>query len=142
MKNIIVAMLMGLAVAFSVPMAASADVMSLRGHALDDSAKSVAKKKQMKVKGGIERSYKDQPPMIPHSVEKDRITLKTNTCMKCHSEKNYEKEKAPKVGDSHFIDRDGKKLNKLSSRRYFCSQCHAPQLDTAPLVDNHFAGAK
>ncbi len=142
MKKFILTMLMGLAMALSIPMTASADVMSLRGHALDDSAKSVAKKKQMKVKGGIERSYKLQPPMIPHSIEKDKITLKTNTCLKCHSEKNFKKEKAPKLGDSHYLDRDGKKLKTMSSRRYFCNQCHAPQLNADPLVDNVFAGAK
>ena len=142
MKNVLLTMIMGLAMAFAIPMTASADVMSLRGHALDDSSKSVAKRKQVKVKGGIERSYKQQPPMIPHAIDKDKITLKSNTCMKCHSEKNYKKEKAPKLGDSHYVDRDGKTLKTMSSRRYFCNQCHAPQLNADPLVDNVFAGAK
>ncbi|MCM8854518.1 MAG: nitrate reductase cytochrome c-type subunit [Candidatus Thiodiazotropha sp.] len=92
--------------------------------------------------GGIERSYKLQPPMVPHEVDKYEINLKNNGCMKCHSEATYEKEKAPKVGDSHYEDRDGKVLKTVSSRRYFCNQCHAPQMGADPLVQNNFQGAK
>lgn len=143
MKKIILTVVMGLAMSLAIPYSANAEVQSLRGDlAIEQEAKDIAKKKQMKVKGGIERSYKQQPPMIPHSIEKDEITLKTNTCMKCHSEKTYKKEKAPKLGDSHYIDREGKTLTTLSSRRYFCNQCHAPQLDATPLVENVFAGVK
>ena len=98
--------------------------------------------KQMVVKGGIERSYRQQPPVIPHETEKDEINLKVNTCMNCHSEKTYEQKKAPKIGESHFVDREGKKLETLSSRRYFCNQCHAPQINAEPLVENNFQGIK
>ena len=119
--------------------AAMADVTSLRGaQALDADATEINKMKQAKQKGGFERSFKQQPPMIPHSIEKDQISLKVNTCMKCHSAANYEKEKAPKIGDSHFIARDGKTLETASKRRWFCSQCHAPQVDAQPLVENTF----
>lgn len=118
-------------------------VASLRG-AYDLQAESLkpAKKKIVSQEGGFERSYKQQPPMIPHKIDKYKITLKNNGCMKCHDEKNYKKEKAPLVGESHFIDRDGKKLDHLSSRRYFCNQCHAPQVDAQPLVKNEFVGLK
>lgn len=141
MKKIIVTMCMGLALGVSV--SAKADIVSLRGdNPLDAKEQLFDNKKQQKQKGGFERSYKLQPPMIPHSIDKDQITLQTNTCMKCHSEKNYKKEKAPKAGDSHYVTRDGKTLDTVSSRRYFCTQCHAPQLDTTPLVENSFSGAK
>ncbi len=118
-------------------------VASLRG-AYDIKAESLkpTKKKVVSQEGGFERSYKQQPPMIPHKIDKYRITLKNNGCMKCHDEKNYKKEKAPLVGESHFISRDGKKLDHISSRRYFCNQCHAPQVDAKPLVENEFAGLK
>jgi cytochrome c-type protein NapB len=120
-----------------------AGVTSLRGNQdIEDMAKKPAKKKQKVVEGGFERSYKIQPPTIPHKIDKEKINLKVNTCMKCHSEKTYKKKKAPKVGDSHYITRDGKVLKTVSSRRYFCNQCHAPQVDASPLVENTFQGAK
>ncbi|HXK57600.1 MAG: nitrate reductase cytochrome c-type subunit [Gammaproteobacteria bacterium] len=118
-------------------------VESLRGEQpLTENAKEPAKKQALVVKGGIERSYKQQPPVIPHAIDKDEINLKVNTCLNCHSEKTFEAKKAPKVGDSHFIDRDGKVLKTISSRRYFCEQCHAPQLNADPLVVNNFEGVK
>ncbi|MES9945390.1 MAG: nitrate reductase cytochrome c-type subunit [Candidatus Thiodiazotropha sp.] len=119
-----------------------ADVQSLRGDKLDTMAKKPANMKIVNIKGGIERSYKLQPPMVPHEVDKYTIDIKNNGCMKCHSEATYEKEKAPKVGESHYKDRDGKVLNTISSRRYFCNQCHAPQMGADPLVQNNFQGAK
>lgn len=123
--------------------AAISDVTSLRGdQAVDDMSMKPAKKKQMLVEGGIERSYKLQPPVIPHTIDKDQVNLKVNTCMNCHSEKTFEQKKAPRVGDSHYLSRDGKVLETLSSRRYFCDQCHAPQLNAEPLVENTFQGAK
>jgi cytochrome c-type protein NapB len=112
---------------------------SLRGdNELDKEAQMFVKRKPVTAKGGFERSFKQQPPLIPHSIEKDEITLRGNTCMRCHSKENFEREKAPKVGDSHFTDRDGKVLEKLSSRRYFCEQCHVSQVNASPLVENNF----
>ncbi len=119
-----------------------AEVQSLRGDKLDSMAKKPANLKIVNVKGGIERSFKLQPPMVPHEVDKYEINLKNNGCMKCHSATTYEKEKAPRVGDSHYLDRTGKMLKSLSSRRYFCTQCHAAQVGAEPLVQNNFQGAK
>ncbi|MCP3665695.1 MAG: nitrate reductase cytochrome c-type subunit [Gammaproteobacteria bacterium] len=122
--------------------AAIAGVESLRGdQTITDDAKASGKHKQV-ISKEIERSYNIQPPMIPHKIDKDTINLKTNTCMNCHSAATYEKKKAPKAGDSHYITRDDKTLDKVSSRRYFCNQCHALQSDVSPLVDNVFEGAK
>ena len=118
------------------------DVASLRGDDLTKMSADPPRSKLMTVQGGIERSYKEQPPMVPHEVEKYEVNLKVNGCMKCHSPETYEKEKSPMVGESHFLDRDGKKLDHVSSRRYFCNQCHAPQLDGTPLVQNNFQGRK
>jgi len=122
--------------------ASQSDVKSLRGDELNAMAKAPEKLEIMNVKGGIERSYKLQPPMVPHEVDKYEINLKVNGCLTCHSEKTYEEKKAPKVGDSHYENRDGKILKTISSRRYFCNQCHAPQLSADPLVQNNFQGAK
>ena len=120
----------------------AASVESLRGADLTKMSAEPSRKKLMEVKGGIERSYKEQPPMVPHEVDKYEVNLKVNGCLKCHSPETYEKEKSPKIGDSHFLDRDGKELDKVSSRRYFCNQCHVPQLKGDPLVENSFQGRK
>ncbi|MEA3275548.1 MAG: nitrate reductase cytochrome c-type subunit [Pseudomonadota bacterium] len=121
---------------------AMAEVQSLRGADLEQMSAKPERMKLMTVEGGIERSYKEQPPMVPHEVDKYEVNLKLNGCMKCHSPETYEKEKSPVIGESHFLDRDGNKLDRLSSRRYFCNQCHAPQLDGQPLVENQFQGRK
>jgi len=142
MKKTIVTLLVA-CVALMFAGATMAEVTSLRGHqGLEDMSKKPAKKKQKVAEGGFERSYKIQPPTIPHKIDKEQINLKVNTCMKCHSEKTFKKKKAPKVGDSHYIDRGGKVLKTVSTRRYFCNQCHAPQVDASPLVENTFQGAK
>ena len=89
----------------------------------------------------VARTFSTQPPVIPHAVENfDEINLEGNQCMDCHSAANYKKKNAPKAGDSHFLDRDGKKLEEASSARYNCVQCHVPQVDAPPLVENSFKG--
>lgn len=89
----------------------------------------------------VARTFSTQPPVIPHAVDNfDEINLETNQCMDCHSAANYKKKKAPKVGDSHFVNRDGQKLPEASAARYNCVQCHVPQVDAPPLVDNEFKG--
>ncbi|MBL3599650.1 MAG: nitrate reductase cytochrome c-type subunit [gamma proteobacterium endosymbiont of Lamellibrachia anaximandri] len=142
MKKTVLMMMAAMLTMFFTTVAMS-EVMSLRGNSnLTAMANDPAKMKIVSVKGGIERSYKQQPPMTPHTVDKYKINLKNNGCLKCHSEKTYEKEKSPKVGDSHYINRDGKTLKTISSRRYFCNQCHATQRGAEPLVKNMFEGAK
>jgi cytochrome c-type protein NapB len=42
------------------------------------------------------------------------------------------------VSVTHFMNRDGQVLASISPRRYFCNQCHIPQLDVRPLVENSF----
>ncbi len=133
------ATLMGVGVGY----VARAEVATLRGNnPLDASAKQFDRRKQTTVEGKIERSWKQQPPSIPHKIEKDEITLQVNTCLRCHDAANFKKEKAPKVGDSHFVAADGTKSDQMDLRRYFCTQCHTPQLDVDPLVENTFETVK
>ena len=139
-KSVIVLAMAMLAACYTT--AAVSEIMSLRGDDLASMSQKPKKLKIQSVSGGIERSFELQPPMVPHTVDKYEINLKHNGCMKCHSEKTYEKEKAPKIGESHYIDRDGRVLKTLSSRRYFCNQCHTTQVGAEPLVQNNFVGAK
>jgi len=90
----------------------------------------------------FERNFKSQPPLIPHKVAKYKINLKANRCLKCHDKKYYKEEEAPMVGVSHYTDKNGKEGKKINMSRYFCNQCHVPQVNAKPLVSNTFTGTK
>lgn len=88
--------------------------------------------------GGFARAYRQQPPLIPHKVERYQITATNNACMNCHDWPGNIKAKAPKVSETHYVDRQGARLDKIAGTRYFCQQCHVPQADARPLVGNSF----
>lgn len=90
----------------------------------------------------IARTFDGQPPLIPHAVNNfDEITLEENQCMSCHSREKHKEKNAPVVGDSHFINpATGQMLAKVSMARHNCVQCHVPQVDAPPLVENKFVG--
>lgn len=140
MKTRIATLPLGLAAVYVWSATALADLSSLRGMELDAPSAQPEKHKVEVVTGGFGRAWEQQPPMIPHAIEKYEISLRLNGCLKCHSEVTAEKEKTKPTPESHYLDRDGNKLEKLSSRRYFCTQCHAPQLSGNPLVENVFEG--
>ena len=86
----------------------------------------------------IPRDFVQQPPLIPHSIKGYTVTKNFNKCMDCHSWSRYKEKGAVKISLTHFKDRDGNELSNLSPRRYFCLQCHVPQANTTPLVENTF----
>lgn len=86
----------------------------------------------------IERNYLLQPPLIPHQIEGYTITPKFNKCMSCHSWTKYKEANATKISQTHFESRDGIVMANVSARRYFCVQCHVPQTNARPLVENTF----
>lgn len=90
---------------------------------------------------GIPRNYEKQPPLIPHSVMGYEISQNFNKCMDCHSKDRAKETGAKKVGESHYLTREGAQLGNISPRRYFCMQCHVPQFDAKPLVENTFKPA-
>ncbi len=84
------------------------------------------------------RAYTSQPPTIPHTIEKYELTKNVNFCMYCHSRVRNEEFGAPMVSATHYMNRDYDYLAEISPRRYFCTQCHVPQTDARPPVDNRF----
>lgn len=88
--------------------------------------------------GGFGRAYRQQPPLIPHKVDRYQITATNNACMNCHDWPGNIEVKAPKVSETHYVDRQGVRLDKIAGTRYFCQQCHVPQEDARPLVGNNF----
>ncbi len=130
--------------AMAIPPLAMAEVQSLRGGVdvatpdapPEDTAPLGAKPGLQKP---IARSFQQQPPLIPHATAYfDDINLEENQCLSCHDVTTYKEKKAPRIGKSHFLDRDGKVQKTVSRTRYVCVQCHVPQTDAPPLVDNTF----
>jgi len=114
-------------------------VLSLRGIVeLDEVSEMVPNRRSMAVDGGFPVSFEDQPPLIPHGIDKNRITLNENSCLSCHGKAYAKTENATRPPKSHYRTREGKKLGEISTGRYFCTQCHVPQAYTSPLVENEF----
>ncbi len=82
------------------------------------------------------RSYPEQPPIIPHSIEGYQVTLATNRCLECHRREYTQLVGAPMISFTHYMDRDGQMLADVAPRRYFCTACHVQQTDARPLVEN------
>jgi len=115
------------------------EVSSLRGHLdLDQDSKAPEMKKYPKDGEPIARDYVQQPPLVPHTIARYKINLKSNKCLGCHSWKNYREYDATKISQTHFEDRDDNVLANVSARRYFCTQCHVPQANAKPLIENEF----
>jgi cytochrome c-type protein NapB len=85
-------------------------------------------------------NYELQPPTIPHAIDNYQLTRNTNRCMLCHTRSNAERFQAPPVSDAHYLTREGRVLEEISPRRYFCVQCHVVQTDAPQLVANGFRG--
>ncbi|MBL8333268.1 MAG: nitrate reductase cytochrome c-type subunit [Rubrivivax sp.] len=98
--------------------------------------------KQERDHGAADRDFVQQPPLIPHTINNYQITKNFNKCMDCHAFQKAKASGATKVSVTHFRTREGQELDNISPRRYFCTQCHVPQTDAKPLVENTFQRAK
>lgn len=127
---------------------AAAQVHSLRGTQADIVDKAPQDLQYQGSRPGvqktIDRTFKEQPPLIPHAMNNfDEISLTENQCMDCHSAETYKTKNAPKLGDSHMtiVDVPGGGMKKvMNMTRWVCNSCHVPQVDAKPLVDNSFQG--
>ena len=131
-----------LLVAFSLPVVAeetTVHITSLRGsNDIDDDSDVFANKRNRAMSGGFDVSFEDQPPMIPHNIDKTRISAQENSCLKCHTKEDAKVENAVKPPKSHYYSRGKQKGKSISPRRYFCTQCHVPQADAPELVKNNY----
>ena len=121
---------------------AQAQTESLRGKNIESGSVETDLKKWQPDRDPIPRDYVQQPPLIPHSIETYQINLKFNKCLTCHSWANYKKARATKVSQTHFQDRDENVRANIAGSRYFCTQCHVPQVDAEPLIGTNFQAAK
>lgn len=88
----------------------------------------------------LPRNYRYQPPVIPHRVDGYQVDKNFNKCLDCHARGKTTFTQAIPVSSTHYIDRSGKVLDRVSTRRYFCQQCHVAQDAVPPLVGNGFKG--
>ncbi|MCG7519977.1 nitrate reductase cytochrome c-type subunit [Ruegeria sp. Ofav3-42] len=117
-------------------LAQSAQVEALRGADVDEPV--VLDQVHRNVEGRMQRNYRQQPPLIPHSIEQYQIDLRTNQCLSCHDWTKAGERNAPTLSMTHYLDREGRELDRVAGTRYFCNQCHVPQADAPALVDNVF----
>ncbi|MTJ83547.1 MAG: nitrate reductase cytochrome c-type subunit; periplasmic nitrate reductase electron transfer subunit [Telmatospirillum sp.] len=125
----------------TVPAFAGEPLRALRGNVAGEDPDPVPPLFPVREAGRYDRAFLDQPPMIPHRVDKYEIDLKVNQCLRCHDWPDNVREKAPLISVSHYYDRAGTKQDKVAGQRWFCTQCHAPQVDAKPLVTNRFQPA-
>lgn len=129
--------------------ATSTGPVSMRGSAVDAPDRAPEIKTYSEKTPGvgeqrlIARTFADQPPLIPHAIEKyEPITAEENACLECHVSDELRGKKMPKMGASHFSktvkEADGSPAVEMS--RFQCNSCHVPQVDAKPLVENLFVG--
>jgi len=125
----------------SAVVAQDSGMQSLRGQTPLDTEANAADLNKTLTGKRFERNYRQQPPLIPHKIDKYQIDLKANQCIGCHDWPQNTTAGAPKISETHYIDRTGKRLNHVSTSRWFCTQCHVPQTETEALVPNTFESA-
>ena len=85
------------------------------------------------------RNYDKQPPTIPHRVDGYQVDKNFNKCLDCHARDKTSMSRAVPVSSTHYVDRAGKVLaGGISTRRYFCMQCHVAQDAVQPIIGNSF----
>lgn len=132
-------LLIGCGLWSGVVMAQEGAFHSLRGSTpLDGAETAPENSKWMPESHALPRNYLQQPPLVPHKIEDYKIDLRQNKCLTCHSWSNAKEARATKISLTHFRNRFGSELSDVSAQRYFCTQCHVPQKDAPPLVDNTF----
>ena len=84
------------------------------------------------------RAFPMQPPTIPHRIDGYQVDRNANRCVSCHARTRIEETRAIPIPATHYLDRDGTMRGDVSPRRYFCTQCHVPQEEVKPLVENRY----
>jgi nitrate reductase (cytochrome), electron transfer subunit len=84
------------------------------------------------------RAFATQPPVIPHQIENYQVDKNFNKCMSCHARDRVGDSQAPMVSVTHYTDRDNNFRAEISPRRYFCNQCHVPQMEVKVPVGNTY----
>ena len=87
------------------------------------------------------RAFENSPPLIPHDLSGMLPLEETNnSCLNCHMPEHAGAMGATAIPKSHFFDIDtGQDLKgHLDGKRYFCMQCHVPQVNIPEAIKNTF----
>ncbi len=87
------------------------------------------------------RAFENSPPLIPHDLTGMLPIAETNnSCLNCHMPEHATAIGATALPKSHFFDIDtGKDLgDKLDGKRFFCMECHVPQVNIPEPIKNTF----
>ena len=141
MKHIRLSLLAALCLTAGPAFAGEAKLVSERGALPIEATSNTDMFKLERDREPLPRDFVQQPPLIPHTTKGYNITQNFNKCMDCHAWSRYKETKATKVSLTHFKTREGTELSNISPRRYFCMQCHVPQYDAKPLVNNTYKPA-
>lgn len=146
MKTWMKATAMGFAVAAIAVMSidgvsAQDGVKSLRGSVALDEGQGAADIARPNTGKRFTRNYRQQPPLIPHRIDKYQVDVKANQCLGCHDWPQNVEADAPKISETHYVSPTGVRLNKVSGSRWFCNQCHVPQAQAQALVPNTFTSS-
>jgi cytochrome c-type protein NapB len=99
----------------------------------------------------LPRAYSGAPPQISHDISEHLpITMQNNMCLACHNQpalwdKKLERGTPTPIPPSHYTDlrnAPGKVTENVVGARYNCIQCHVPQADARPLVENTFPAGR
>ena len=88
------------------------------------------------------RNYPEQPPIIPHPIDGYQVEHERQQVpVLPRAGTATAKSQAPMISITHFIGpRRHSSWPSISPRRYFCTQCHVPQDDVKPLVEQRLRG--
>ena len=117
---------------------AQSTVESLRGATVDAPTPAAQGFKWKETEGRTPRNYRQQPPLIPHAIDQYQIDKAVNQCLGCHDWTNAGAKNAPTLSMTHYLDREGRQGDEIAGTRWFCNQCHVPQVGVDPLVENTF----
>jgi nitrate reductase (cytochrome), electron transfer subunit len=140
-KTLLTPLLAALLAAAPLGLHAEDTVQSLRGADVQAPDAETVTPKLIVDRAPVKRNYAQQPPVIPHEVDDYKITNTSNRCLDCHSWSDAEEGGPTKVSRTHFKDQSSTDDANLSQRRHFCIQCHVPQTDAKPVVENSFMPA-
>jgi nitrate reductase (cytochrome), electron transfer subunit len=126
--------------------AKSEEEIGLRSAPLTDESKEMpAHGEYGKAEAGkskpLGRAFENSPPLIPHDLTGMLPIAETNNaCLNCHMPEQATALGATPMPKSHFFDIDtGKDLKgQMDGKRYFCMQCHVPQVNIPEAIKNTF----
>lgn len=117
----------------------ASEVNGLRGDVRVDEANLEVEPYQVVEGDVLRKNYRQQPPLIPHRIDKYQVNLNGNQCLRCHSWEYSSDFKTVSAPESHYIDaQTGTRTDKIAPGRWFCTQCHVPQSNAPILIENIF----